>query len=88
MSDHLEQELERLNQIHDARERTRAKIRLLLEQIPKGIEEAESGNSEAAAIYLSATHKILSAAMSEEEGAYNRLIGKAAETEEKHEETP
>ncbi|MFC7364970.1 MULTISPECIES: hypothetical protein [Bhargavaea] len=88
MSDHLEQVLERLNQIHDSRERTREKIKLLLEQIPKGIEEAESGNSEAAAIYLSATHKILSAAMSEEESAYKRLIGQQSEIEEKDEETP
>lgn len=88
MTDRLEQEIARLNQIHDARERTRAKMELLLERIPKGIEEAESGNAEAAAAYLSATQKILSAALSEEENGYHRLIGKQADTDEKHEETP
>ena len=78
MCDQFELELERLHQIHDARERTRAKINLLLEQIPKRIEEAEAGNTEAAAIYLSATHKILSAVLSEEENAYNRLMEQKA----------
>lgn len=63
-------------------------MELLLERIPKGIEEAESGNAEAAAAYLSATQKILSAALSEEENAYHRLIGKQADTDENHEETP
>ena len=80
MFDQLEQELERLNQIHDARERTRAKMKLLLEQIPKGIEEAEAGNAETAAIYLSATRKILSAALSEEENAYKRLMGQQTDS--------
>ncbi|KZE40230.1 hypothetical protein AV656_02895 [Bhargavaea cecembensis] len=88
MSDRLEQELIRSNQFDDARERLKAKMTLLLEQIPKGIKEAESGNAAAAAAYLSATQKILTAAMAEEESAYNRLMGQKADSPEKQEETP
>ena len=65
---------EAVTYLGNSRERIRSKVGLLLEEIPVGIEKAQSGDAEAAALYLSAMYKVLSAAMEEEAIAYEKYL--------------
>ncbi|WP_035002483.1 hypothetical protein [Bhargavaea cecembensis] len=58
----------------DSRASIRRKVELLLDELPAGIEMAQSGDAEAAAVYLSAMYKVLSAALEEEAIAYEKYL--------------
>ncbi|EMR06790.1 hypothetical protein C772_01318 [Bhargavaea cecembensis DSE10] len=64
------------NYLGDSRVRVRRKLELLLEDLPKGIEKANAGDAEYAAVYLVAIEKILAAALDEESIAYERFMTK------------
>jgi hypothetical protein len=66
------EELEATTYLGDSRESIRKKVELLIEELPAGIEKARSGDAEAAAVYLSATYKVLSAALEEEAIAFEK----------------
>ena len=64
--------MESVTYLGDSRESIRRKVELLLEELPAGIEKAQSGDAEAAAGYLSAMYKVLSAALEEEAIAFDK----------------
>ncbi|MFC7364551.1 MULTISPECIES: hypothetical protein [Bhargavaea] len=76
MNDEVHKKLEEneTTYLGESRERIRRKLELLLEGIPEGIEKAESGDAEYAAVYLSAIEKIIVAILEEEAIAFERFV--------------
>ncbi|MCM3087239.1 hypothetical protein M3557_04865 [Bhargavaea ginsengi] len=68
------EELEVTTYLGNSRESIRKKVELLVEELPAGIEKARSGDAEAAAVYLSATYKVLSSALEEEAIAFEKYL--------------